>query len=285
MRSILTLLAPSAFVLASLPAQSPEDGHRPAARPELTMVSLQSLTTAVVQQRQPLTNDTGTVAQQPFARIFDARFDRDGRLLSLLVEPPVATEGARPAPRELPAKLVEWDDTGKCWITTSTSIVFAELAEVPAPGAAAEAALKQQREQKPLAASGLMVATVGAKTTPATPAGDVRPATTARSSPVFWFVPAQKMLTFAVVELDGRNVPLPWPMLQIQGGPSLEVEVVARKDQLEAPPLCKTATDAPSFALRQECYRHFGIPAPKWDGAPQPMEKDGKAPQERSKDG
>src|SRR6185503_4450626 len=128
---------PMALVLASVAAQTPGGAGEPAPRSEIALQSLQSLTTETVFQRQPLAatqeperDGGGTAAYQPFARIRDAQFTRDGRLVELHVETAGAADGQPPLRRVLPAKAVRWDEASKRWLTVEPNLAFAALDEV-----------------------------------------------------------------------------------------------------------------------------------------------------------
>jgi hypothetical protein len=280
---------PAAFVLASVAAQAPDRAGEIGQRPEIVMQSLQSLTTETVFLRQPLgavsdqeTNGGGSAAYRPFARIRDARFQRDGRLVELLVEAPEAATDQPPGHRVLPAKAVRWDDTTKRWLTVEATLAFVELAEVSKLAAGTEPVVR--KENQPLLASQLMLATAGGCVS--APAKDAAVETSATKTPkstaMLWFVPGEQVLSFAVVPHGTKQVPVPWSKLQIEDhGGSLQLLIEAEPARLEDSPTCKDAVQQPSAELRQLSYQHYGVPSPKWELQPS-AKKDRKELPEKS---
>jgi hypothetical protein len=259
---------PIALVLASVAAQTPGGAGEPAPRSEIALQSLQSLTIETVFQRQPLAatqepekDAGGTAAYQPFARIRDAQFTRDGRLVELHVETAGAADGQPPLRRVLPAKAVRWDEASKRWLTVEPNLAFAGLDEVSKPSK--EAAVRKENQ---LLASELMLATAGVSGHADEAAVEASEAKTKKTAPVLWFVPAEQTIAFAVMPHGSKLVPLPWSLVQIkeQGG-RLQLLIDTNAARLDDAPTCKDASQQPSAELRQRCYQHYGVPAPKWE--------------------
>ena len=259
---------PVALVLASVAAQTPGGAGEPAPRSEIALQSLQSLTIETVFQRQPLAatqepekDGGGTAAYQPFARIRDAQFTRDGRLVELHVETAGAADGQPPLRRVLPAKAVRWDEASKRWLTVEPNLAFAGLDEVSKPSK--EPAVRKENQ---LLASELMLATAGGSGHADEAAVEASEARTKKQAPVLWFVPAEQTIAFAVMPHGSKLVPLPWSLVQIkeQGG-RLQLLIDTNAARLDDAPTCKDASQQPSAELRQRCYQHYGVPAPKWE--------------------
>ena len=259
---------PIALVLASVAAQTPGGAGEPAPRSEIALQSLQSLTIETVFQRQPLAatqepekDGGGTAAYQPFARIRDAQFTRDGRLVELHVETAGAADGQPPLRRVLPAKAVRWDEASKRWLTVEPNLAFAGLDEVGKPSK--EPAVRKENQ---LLASELMLATAGGSGHADEAAVEASEAKTKKQAPVLWFVPAEQTIAFAVMPHGSKLVPLPWSLVQIkeQGG-RLQLLIDTNAARLDDAPTCKDASQQPSAELRQRCYQHYGVPAPKWE--------------------
>jgi hypothetical protein len=259
---------PMALVLASVAAQTPGGAGEPAPRSEIALQSLQSLTTETVFQRQPLAatqeperDGGGTAAYQPFARIRDAQFTRDGRLVELHVENAGAADGQPPLRRVLPAKAVRWDEASKRWLTVEPNLAFAGLDEVGKPSK--EPAVRKENQ---LLASERMLASPGVSGHADEAAVEASEAKTKKQAPVLWFVPAEQAIAFAVMPHGSKLVPLPWSLVQIkeQGG-RLQLLIDTNAARLDDAPTCKDASQQPSAELRQRCYQHYGVPAPKWE--------------------
>ena len=259
---------PIALVLASVAAQTPGGAGEPAPRSEIALQSLQSLTIETVFQRQPLAatqepekDGGGTAAYQPFARIRDAQFTRDGRLVELHVETAGAADGQPPLRRVLPAKAVRWDEASKRWLTVEPTLAFAGLDEVSKPSK--EPAVRKENQ---LLASELMLASPGVSGNAGEAAVEASEARTKKQAPVLWFVPAEQTIAFAVMPHGSKLVPLPWSLVQIkeQGG-RLQLLIDTNAARLDDAPTCKDASQQPSAELRQRCYQHYGVPAPKWE--------------------
>ena len=284
---------PTALVLASVATQTPGGAGEPAPRAEIALQSLQSLTIETVFQRQPLTatpdpeKNGGTAAFQPFARILDARFARDGRLVEFHVENAGAADGQSPQRRVLPAKAVRWDQASKRWLTVEPNLAFAGLDEVDK--ATTEPAVRKENQ---VLASELMLASPGglASARANEPgAADASEAKARRTAPVLWFLPAEQAIAFAVMSHGSKLVPLPWSLVQIKeqsGG--LQLLIDTDPARLDDAPICKDASQQPSAELRQRCYQHYGVPAPKWerklDGEKErkePPKKSGAEPDDR----
>jgi hypothetical protein len=259
---------PIALVLASVAAQTPGGAGEPAPRSEIALQSLQSLTIETVFQRQPLAatqepekDGGGTAAYQPFARIRDAQFTRDGRLVELHVETAGAADGQPPLRRVLPAKAVRWDEASKRWLTVEPNLAFAGLDEVGKPSK--EPAVRKENQ---LLASELMLASPGVSGNADEAAVEASEAKTKKTAPVLWFVPAEQTIAFAVMPHGSKLVPVPWALVQIkeQGG-RLQLLIDTNAARLDDAPTCKDASQQPSAELRQRCYQHYGVPAPKWE--------------------
>ena len=103
--------ASAVLAIASAAAQAPGNAAQPT-QPECSMQSLQALTSETIYQRQPLSSTpdgkgataSGTVSDQRFARIRDARFERSGRLVEMIVEAPDEAASATAVRRVLPAE-------------------------------------------------------------------------------------------------------------------------------------------------------------------------------------
>ena len=282
---------PMALVLASVAAQTPGGAGEPAPRSEIALQSLQSLTIETVFQRQPLAatqeperDSGGTAAYQPFARIRDAQFTRDGRLVELHVETAGAADGQPPLRRVMPAKAVRWDEASKRWLTVEPNLAFAGLDEVGKPSK--EPAVRKENQ---LLASELMLASPGVSGHADEAAVEASEAKTKKQAPVLWFVPAEQAIAFAVMPHGSKLVPLPWSLVQIkeQGG-RLQLLIDTNAARLDDAPTCKDASQQPSAELRQRCYQHYGVPAPKWerklDGEKdrkEPPKKGGSKPDDR----
>ena len=270
-----------ALAHSSLPQQQPEV-QTPAPRPETVLVPLQSLANDVVHQRHPTAGgDGGPAAYLPFAKIRDARFSADGRLVALLVDPAKETSGEPPARRELAAKQVQWDTAGKRWITVDANLKFPELGEIPKANPVPVGESAKPPASKTLLASEIVQATVAAvpapgATTPLTKDG--QPATEAPAA-LFWLVPTQQTLAFAVIEQQGRHVPVPWSLLKVaddRGRIAFRVE--ADNTRLSQAPASDAMNEQPSADLRQRAYRHFNVAPPSWENPPGdtlPPAKDG----------
>lgn len=271
-------------------------------RIEADLQSLQLLCNATVYHLQPLganigesANASGTAAAQPFVRVRDASFERDGRLRMLLVEPDSAPAGEPVARRQLPAKNLRWDETTKRWFTTDANLKFAELQEEPKAGplqaaSTADPALLRTKDpdHHPLLASALMQATAGGLATSGTPEGTVE-ATSPKTAPpaaVTWFHPTEQRLAFVVIPDGSRYLPLPWPLVRVMDrSTELQLLIDASPARVENGPTAKNALEQPTAALRQRCYAHYGLPVPKWDRAEPDAAgaKAGKAPAKAGK--
>jgi len=311
--------APAVLVIAGAAAQAPGSPAAPPTRHECSMQSLQALTSETIYQRQPLSSTpdgkgasaSGTVSDQRFARIRDARFERTGRLVEMIVEMPDDAANSNAVRRVLPAEAATWDDATKRWITTEANLKFAELAEVPKLDKLEPAADPKTADPKSPAdpnkgkkgqtilASELLLASVKIpamqQVVAADPAGEpslTKAKAVEASAPkeskapaILWFAPSERMLSFAVVPHGTRHVPLPWSLLRVanQAG-ELQLTTDSNPARLADAPLCKDAMEQPSQDLRQRCYEHYGVPCPKWDrpageGEPQdPLtRRDGKS--------
>jgi hypothetical protein len=292
------------LVIASAAAQAPGSAAQPTHH-ECSMQSLQALTSETIYQRQPLSSAadgkgasaSGTVSDQRFARIRDARFERSGRLVEMIVEMPDDATNSNAVRRVLPAEAATWDDATKRWITTEANLKFAELSEVPKPELAADpkalatdpkaADPNKGKKGQTMLASELLLANI--KIAPmqqvvaADPAGEPsltkKPAdagapketpketrSETRSSAILWFAPSERMLSFAVVPQGTRHMPLPWSLLRVanQAG-ELQLTTDSNPARFADAPTCKDAMEQPSQELRQRCYEHYGVPCPKWD--------------------
>lgn len=236
---------------------------------------------AVAQDPQPQ-GEGGTKAARPFATIRDARFDGDGKLLALLVEPTAGDRLAEPGVRVLPAAQIEWDEGRRHWIVREANLHFAELEPVTGTGAAAPAPPSSRPAPHPWLASQLVRATFDplAFTQPVPPT-DSRPATNAAATTVvhgsFWMVPTLQRLALVVVpvpvsEPDGqattRCFVVPWALLQLTAaGDDIAARIGSSSTLLATGPTCEQLATEPDHALRQRCYAHFQIAVPSWDQA------------------
>jgi hypothetical protein len=304
----LPFCLPAVLVIAGAAAQAPGNATAQPARHECSMQSLQALTSETIYQRQPLSpspegrgaSASGTVADQRFARIRDARFERSGRLVEMIVEMPDEATNPHAVRRVLPAEAATWDDATKRWITTDTNLKFAELTEVPKAELATDPKSTDPNKGKKgqtVLASELLLASV--KMAPvqqvvaADPAGepaakkadDASATKEGKSTAIVWFVPSERMLSFAVVQHGTRHLPLPWSLLRVanQAG-ELQLTTDSNPARFTDAPNCKDAMEQPARDLRQRCYEHYGVPCPKWDrpageGEPQDSltRRDGKS--------
>lgn len=275
--NLLLRLLPSTVLFGAAIGQGPTGNDAAAPRPEITLQSLQALTSETVYRRQPLdpaqhehgtAAATGTAAFSPFARIRDARFERTGRLRELLVEAAETDPAASPGRRILPANALEWDAVAKRWRLVDPALAFHTLAEDRKPEPAAP-----RQDSDPLLASELVVAAVcgqpGAdKAKPEPEAAEASATKAAKPDAVLWLVPAQQSLWLAVVPSGSRHVPLPWSLLRVMGsGKELQLLIDVNPKLLEEAPACANSTEIPDGKLRQRCYAHFAVPCPSWDKA------------------
>jgi hypothetical protein len=282
-------ILPAALLLATAAAQVPGSATAQPARSECTMQSLQALTTETVYQRQPMAaregqgaNASGTATDLKFARVRDARFDRSGKLVELIVESP--DEAANPVMtrRLLAAEAATWDDATKRWLTTDNNLKFVALPEAPKPDKLEPATDQKPTEPKPadygkgkkgqtLLASELLLAPVKIAAQKQVVAAGEPPAAEAsltkigKPSAIVWMVPAERAIAFAVVPHGGKHVPLPWSMMSVADQGELQLATESNASKLNDAPHCKDAMEQPSQDLRQRCYMHYGVACPKWD--------------------
>jgi hypothetical protein len=283
---------PAALLLASVAAQAPGSTTAQPARSECAMQSLQALISETIYQRQPMSaaregqgaNASGTASDQKFARVRDARFERDGRLVELVVESPDDAANPNGTRRLLAAGAATWDDATKRWLTTDNNLKFVALPEAPKPEAAGgtdgksldpkpatDSSTKVKKGQT-LLASELLLAPVKIAAQRQVVAAGEPPAAEAsltkgaRQNAIVWLVPSERTIVFAVVPHGGKHVPVPWSMLRV-ADPSGELQFATESNaaKLTDAPNCKDAMEQPSQELRQRCYEHYGVACPKWD--------------------
>lgn len=257
-----TLLVTS-LLLAVASAQTPEAGAQPTPPPDVLLQSLATLLGDTVFVRQPLVNDPqrqGSAHDIAFATVRDAEFDADGRLGNLLVAAAPNSTNADKALRVLPAKAVKWDVASKRWLTNEPTLVWAELAELPANDP------KKVPAQRPRLASELLAATSSAPA-PAEPVDPGKRQPERRIA--WWFTPEHEQLAFATVPHGEKHLPIPWAVLRVQGsGDATRVEVPT--PAIENAPACPSATEPPAVAIRHHAYLHFGAAVPKWERQAEP---------------
>lgn len=226
--------------------------------------------------------EAGSKAARPFATIRDARFDGDGRLLALLVEPTAGDRRAEPGVRVLPAAQIEWDEDRRRWLVREANLKFAELAPTTGPRPAAPSPPTVRPAADTWLASHLVQATFDplAFTPPAKPT-DGRPAANAAAATAvhgsFWLAPKLQRLALVVVPVPGRSPDgqpatqcfvVPWALLHLTSAAGgLAMRIGSTPASLAAGPTCEQLATEPDHALRQRCYAHFQIAAPSWDPA------------------
>lgn len=285
---------PAALLLATAAAQAPGGANAQPARSECTMQSLQALISETIYQRQPMaTRDgqgahaSGTAADQKFARVRDARFDRSGKLVEFVVETTDEATNPNMSRRLLAAEAATWDDATKRWLTTDNNLKFVALPEAPKsdklepaldqkptdpkPADAKPADYGKARKGNTLLASELLLAPVKIAAQKQVVAAGEAPAAEAsatkigKPSAIVWIVPAERTIAFAVVPHGAKHVPLPWSMMSVADQSELQLATESNASKLTDAPHCKDAMEQPSQELRQRCYQHFGIACPKWD--------------------
>lgn len=262
-----------ALLLAQQPTDQQPTDPRPAAAADVLLMPLQSLANDTIYHRQPTAGGVlpqgGPAAFVPFAKIRDAKFSPDGRLVALLVESATETKGETPTRRELLARHVQWDTLNKRWITTDPNLKFAELGEAgkPTPMPSNATAPKDRT----LLASEIVQSTIVVDRPTPQPTKDEKAAPNA-PVPVFWLVPSQQVLAFAVIEQEKHHVPLPWSLLRLAdayGKTAFTVDGDATR--LRDAPHGDVTHEPPTAELRQRVYRHFAIAPPAWE-TPAPID-------------
>jgi hypothetical protein len=251
------------LLLTAAAAQTPPEGVRPTPPPEVLLQSVAQLLGDTVFVRQPLVAEPqrqGSAHDIAFATVRDGEFDADGKLATLVVAAAPNSTNADKALRLLPAKSVKWDVASKRWLVTETTLVWAELAEVPALEP------KKTPTPRPRLASELLAATLSAP-----PAAE--PVDPAKRQPerriTWWFTPEHEQLAFATVPHGDKHLPIPWTVLRLQGsGDATRVEVPT--PAIENAPTCTSATEPPAVAARHHAYVHFGAAVPKWERPAEP---------------
>lgn len=226
--------------------------------------------------------EAGSKAARPFATIRDARFDGDGRLLALLVEPIAGDRRAEPGVRVLPAAQIEWDEGRRRWFVREANLKFAELAPTTGPRPAAPSPPTARPATDPWLASHLVQATFDPLAfAPPAKATDSRPAANAAAATavpgLFWLAPRLQRLALVVVPVPGRSddgqpatqcFVVPWALLHLTAAADgLAARIGSTPASLAAGPTCEQLATEPDHALRQRCYAHFQIAAPSWDPA------------------
>jgi hypothetical protein len=260
-------------------AQSETAPQEPQQRTEVTLQSLQSLISAMIYQRQPLDaastgNATGATADHAFARIVDAKFARDGRLIELCVtEPAMAAGSKQQVIRSLPITATQWDGRTRRWLVADPTVKPEGLTEVPAMPTERVPTEKMPTEKmpskavEPVMASRLVNAPVAAGAIPEKVVDRATETAGKERSAVVWLAPSGQAIAFAVVQLETKFVPVPWSLIEITDhGNGLQMRVTAKKEQLDAAPNLAAPDEVPSPRIRQQCYRHFGLDVPDWDG-------------------
>lgn len=290
MKNIFLPLVP--LLLTPIPAvgQEPKAAPKPTAAIELQ--SLQAMLTDTVYVRSATAADGGASAaggsahDTAFARIRDAEFAADGRLIAFLVDAPPSAKVPASSPRTLTASSVRWDPSSRRWLTTSATMQWAELPESTMDAG------KDVKDKQPasLVARSTRMASELLRCVPdaaATKAGKVAEASTSKDPKdvtavprvVWWFAPGPQQLAAAVLPAQGTNVVVPWSALRVEGtveAPRVHVEPAASFDTA---PKCTHADQVPDHALRLQAYTHFGVTPPVWDRAP------GESPEKKPSDG
>ncbi len=271
-------------------AQQPQAAPKPVTAIELQ--SLQTVLTGAVYARHATAANgsaqaaEGSVHDAAFARIRDAEFAADGKLVAFLVEAPATAKVADSSVRTLAAAAVRWDATTRRWLTASPTLQWAELpvreptkdadeggADDPARRAVRSTRLASELlrcvpDVSSARSHKLVEASAGKD---AGTARDAKDAKDAAAGPrvVWWFAAAPQQLAVAVLPLQGTNAVVPWSALRIDGpaaAPRLQVQTSAN---LGMAPKCTRADEIPDHALRLRTYEYFGVKPPSWDRAPE----------------
>lgn len=288
-RSVVCAVALSAIVVggANAVAQAPEPVAN--ARPvESHLQPLGSLATAGVFSLQPVVAarsvqeperrpgqdpGAGTMVARLWAVVQDARFHQDGRLLSLLVEPPIVDPRGGGTLRVLPASAVRWDASRRQWALAEANLQLAELEAVgdPRPG---RTSVKAPAPGAWLLASHLEKATSeSVKVASADTGKEARPVATPAA--VLWFSPTAEHLVCLLSPIAApsppntggvRYVALPWSLVGVtSAGDGCQVRPMPDRDLLAAGPAVADPSEAPTEALRRRAYAHFGLAIPSWE--------------------
>jgi hypothetical protein len=297
----------SAFVAAAVHAQSPPSSP-PTGTPVKAVIdlhleplqsiaaqgvySIQSLQTTAPRAQDPPAPPRseageGSTAARLLAHVNDARFDRDGRLVALLIEPPVSNTDSENVVRVLPAAAVRWHEARHQWVVVEPNLQFAELEAVSGTRSSGPSQNRQAPSGTTWLASQLVQASLDPvlAAEPALPDGRVKPADqpavpsdTTRSAPVIWMAPSLQRLVLVVVPItvpasEGpattRHVPVPWSLVTVVTASSgCHFRFSITPAVLAAGPAAANAAERPTASLRQRCYEHFLQATPSWDPAP-----------------
>ncbi len=227
----------------------------------------------------------GSKAARLLAHVRDARFDGEGRLLALLIEPPVPDPRSEEIVRVLPAAAVRWDEPLHHWVVIEPNLQFGELEAVNVQKPAASPPTGQPLPPTVWLASQLVQASFDPilAVVPAPPearqktVGQPVVSAAPTPAPVIWMAPTLQRLVLAVVPItvpvvDGpsttRHVPVPWSLVStVKARSGCHLRFTATPVSMAAGPDAVDAMERPSALLRQRCYEHFGLATPSWEAA------------------
>lgn len=207
-----------------------------------------------------------TTLAQPVASIYDATFDAEGNLVSLIVAAGKRGDGA--ATVMLPAREVRWHPVRRLLVT---DLGAAQIANLTPQNPAKADKPPADGSRTCWLASELLAATPRCRGDQPAGADAARP-----TVQTIWYVPAASRIGFAAIDKDRHLVP--WAVIRPQaGGPPLLLEVSAPADRLAGAPVAADVAKAPDAAVRLQCYRHYAVNLPPWDRpAEPPHSPDGK---------
>lgn len=288
-------------------ASPPAGASQHAATAESTLLALHSLATQGVFALQPLQggggppgergepkdrgrSQEGSSATRRFATIRDARFDAGGQLLCLLVvSGSTGDAGGVDVVRELPAADVRWDEGRRQWLLVDPNLRFAGLlasgsapvGEPPAKAPPATALLASQILQATCDPQTTVAAPKSSAPPPEAPAPkaagrSVDPAPSPPAVAVVWMAGVAKRLVVVQLpypdpqpggEPTGTHVVVPWSLVHVAiTGNTARLRVTAATATMRGAPR-GSPTEAPTRALRDRCYLHYGMTPPEWEGA------------------
>jgi hypothetical protein len=270
------LLIPVAVPLLFVATLSPQDPTPPARKAEAPtdLQSLQLLVTETVHARHPTAASPATppggtpnpiAHDQEFARVQDAAFDADGRLLHFVVTAPPNAKVADTAPRSLGANAVRWDGATRRWLLIEPTTQFAELAAhertaTPTPQQPAVAVKTPPRYASELLRAELADAGIG-KPAEASSGIEARPPRI-----VWWFAAGPRQLAVAAVPRDGKHLLIPFAAIKLDGTetPKVRLEPAAA---LPSAPTIDNPETAPTAEARRHSHTYYGTTTPDWDRA------------------